>query len=118
MLLRLGRHRDGNLADKLDGKPLLAREPAKLVEAMQLAHSRNVVHRDLKPADVLGSEPSPAWMQAPSLAALRRVHTAASSKTYSNRSATMVLDRRPLAARVPCDATAATESVGDGRREP
>ena len=47
----------GNLASKLNGKPLPAREAAKLVEvlsrAMQLAHSRNVVHRDLKPANIL-----------------------------------------------------------------
>jgi serine/threonine-protein kinase len=47
----------GNLASKLDGKPMPAQEAAKLVEAlaraMQLAHSRNVVHRDLKPANIL-----------------------------------------------------------------
>ena len=47
----------GNLAAKLDGKPMPARGAAKLVEtlarAMQMAHSRNVVHRDLKPANIL-----------------------------------------------------------------
>ena len=77
LILRLGGHQEGNLADKLDGKPLPAREAAKLVEAlaraMQPAHSRNVVHRDLKPADFLGSKPFPVLTQSPSLAALRSV---------------------------------------------
>jgi formylglycine-generating enzyme required for sulfatase activity len=47
----------GNLADRINGKPMPARDSARLVEAlaraMQLAHSRNVVHRDLKPANIL-----------------------------------------------------------------
>jgi tetratricopeptide (TPR) repeat protein len=47
----------GSLAQRLDGKPLAAKEAARLVKALaqavQLAHSRNIVHRDLKPANIL-----------------------------------------------------------------
>ena len=47
----------GSLAEDLDGQPLPPRKAAKLVEtlarAMLLAHSRNVVHRDLNPSNVL-----------------------------------------------------------------
>jgi serine/threonine-protein kinase len=47
----------GSLAERLARRPLPPRDAARLVaalaEAMHLAHSRNLVHRDLMPANVL-----------------------------------------------------------------
>ena len=47
----------GSLAEKLAGQPLVAREAARLMEqiaaGIQAAHQKGVIHRDLKPGNVL-----------------------------------------------------------------
>jgi serine/threonine-protein kinase len=54
----------GSLKEKLGGKPQPVRPAAQLVqllaEAMHFAHGRNVIHRDLKPGNVLLTAPQPA----------------------------------------------------------
>lgn len=53
----------GSLAQKLDGTPQNPRSTAHLVEqlarAMHHAHERGVVHRDLKPGNILLAKPAP-----------------------------------------------------------
>jgi serine/threonine protein kinase len=53
----------GSLADCLDGTPWPTRDAAKqlidLAGAVQFAHERHVIHRDLRPANVLIASDAP-----------------------------------------------------------
>jgi hypothetical protein len=64
----------GNLALALAAGPMPGREAARLVEvlarAMQLAHSRNMVHHNLKPANPFDWE---LWRECDVFRAERRV---------------------------------------------
>jgi serine/threonine-protein kinase len=81
----------GSLADRLTGQPLPPRDAARLVaslaEAMHLAHSRNLVHRDLKPGNVLmaGEAGTPAGQCQPKVTdfGLVRQLDAASGQTFA-----------------------------------
>jgi serine/threonine-protein kinase len=64
----------GSLAKRLAGQPMPPRDAARLMEtlakAMHLAHSRNLVHRDLKPGNILlaGDDEAPIGQCQPKVA--------------------------------------------------